>query len=283
MRFDFIHFKALTDEELSRIECIVNENIKKGITVNIKELGFDEAKKEGAIALFGEKYGDKVRMVSVSSYSKELCGGTHVDNTKKIKVFKIVSESSIASGVRRIEAVTGSEAIEELKKREDLIKEIANELKTAPNNIAKEIDSQNSRLKKLEKELDAVSQKFVQLAVESLLGNVKKIKDKDVIVGEITNVDMNLLRKASDAIKGRLEKPLLVLVSSKEGKLSMIVSISKSIKEKIDAVKLLNDIGSDFGVRGGGRPEFAQAGGRSGPEVKEILKKAEVLIKNIVG
>ena len=279
LRFDFTHFKGLASEELYRIEELVNEYIKKNNDVKAREMAFDEAKKQGAIALFGEKYSDKVRMVSAGDYSKELCGGTHVDNTGEIGVFKIISESSIASGVRRIEALTGEAAAKKIKESTDLVKEIAKELKTTPENILTEIEKLTARLKKLEKELNSVRDKFAQASIGELLNNVKKIKNESVIIAEVRNADMGILRKTSDMLKAKLKNPIFVLVSEKDGKLSMVTGVHAPL----DAVKILNDTGSDFGIRGGGRPEFSQAGGRSsGIDIKKILKKAEEIIKKYI-
>ena len=275
LRFDFTHFKGLASEELSRIEDLVNEYIKKNSKVGAKEMAFDEAKKHGAIALFGEKYGDRVRMVSAGDYSKELCGGTHVDNTGEIGVFKIISESSIASGVRRIEALTGEAAAKKIKEGADLVNEIAKELKTTPENILAEIEKLTVRLKKFEKELNSASDRFAQAGIGGLLSNVKKIKNESVIIAEVRNADMGILRKTSDMLKAKIKEPVFLLVSEKDGKLSMVMGAHVPL----DAVKILNDTGSDFGIRGGGRPEFSQAGGRSsGIDIKKILKKAEKVI-----
>jgi len=275
LRFDFTHFKGVASEELSRIEDLVNEYIKKNSKVGAKEMAFDEAKKHGAIALFGEKYGDRVRMVSAGDYSKELCGGTHVDNTGEIGVFKIISESSIASGVRRIEALTGEAAAKKIKEGADLVNEIAKELKTTPENILAEIEKLTVRLKKFEKELNSASDRFAQAGIGGLLSNVKKIKNESVIIAEVRNADMGILRKTSDMLKAKIKEPVFLLVSEKDGKLSMVTGAHVPL----DAVKILNDTGSDFGIRGGGRPEFSQAGGRSsGIDIKKILKKAEKVI-----
>ncbi len=279
LRFDFMHFKALTDDELFRVESLVNEYIDAKDKVSAREMPFSDAKKQGAIALFGEKYGDKVRMVAVGDYSKELCGGTHVKNTSEIKRFKIISEFSIASGTRRIEAVTGEVAIKEIKERENVIEEIAAEFKTTPQKIAQEIDRAGDKLKDLEKGMNAIGQKIVGHRINKILGNAKKIKDIDVVIGEIQNVDMSLLRKAADTIKSRLEKVVFVLASEREGKIAMVVGVRG--KDDTSAVKLLNEIGKDFGIKGGGRPEFAQAGGKSGIAIKEILKKAEETIEKV--
>ena len=279
LRFDFMHFKALTDEELFRVEGLVNEYIDAKNEVNAREMSFSDAKKQGAIALFGEKYGDKVRMVTIGDYSKELCGGTHVDNAGEIKRFKIISESSIASGTRRIEAVTSEVAIKEIKRRETVVREIAAEFKTTPEKITQGIEGAADRLKTLERSMDAISQKIVSQRTKEILSNAKKAKNLNIVIGEIQNVDMSLLRKAADTIKSRLEKVIFVLVSEREGKIAMVVGVHGRDRDDISAVKLLNEIGQDFGIKGGGRPEFAQAGGKSGADIKKILKKSDEVIK----
>lgn len=280
LRFDFTHFKAVTDEELSRIEEIVNENIRKDSCVRIDELSMEEARKKDVIALFGEKYGDVVRMVSVGDYSKELCGGTHVIRTGEIGIFKVVSESSIASGTRRIEAITGKAAYEKIRQEEAIIKEAADELNVKPEDIAKEIEKLTGRLKQTEKALEIFINKNTQDGVNNLLSSAKKIKDMDVIIGEIKNADSGLLRKNADLIKDQLSNGIFALLAEKDGKISMIVGVGKSLQaRKIDAVNILNDIGADFGIKGGGRQDFAQAGSRSGPRIQDILKKAEEVLK----
>jgi len=283
LRFDFIHMKALTAEEISRIEGLVNSYIEEDSLVTVKSMPFNESKKQGAIALFGEKYAEQVRMISVGDYSKELCGGTHVNSTGEIGMFRIVSESSIASGVRRIEAVTGDVASKKIKEEKDLIKRIASELKTTPDGIFHEIETLSNRLKKTEKELNDISKKVISSSIDTVLGSAKKIKGLDVIISTIKNADMVMLRKATDAMRDRLKEGVFVLLSERDGKLSMVVSLSASLKSKhITAVKILNDIGSGFGIKGGGRPDFAQAGGRLEGDLEDILKKAEeVVVKHI--
>ena len=275
LRFDFSHFKRVTGEELSRIEGLVNENIKNNTSVCAKEMHLDEAKKQGALALFGEKYADTVRMVAVGDYSKELCGGTHVEKTGDIKRFKISSESSIASGVRRIEAVTGDAAIKKIREGEDLIKEIARELKTTPANILKEIEKLTNKLRELEKDFNAISDRFTQSNIDELLSKVKKIKGRDIIIAELKNADMAVLRKTADAIKGRLKNAFFVLVSEKDGKLSMVVGT----EPPVNASEVLNKIGSGFGIKGGGRPDFAQAGGAGKKNINEILEKSKEIVE----
>nr|MBU1328208.1 alanine--tRNA ligase [Candidatus Omnitrophota bacterium] len=280
LRFDFTHFKQVTGEELSMIEDIVNESIRKDSAVRIDELSLEEANKRDVIALFGEKYGDVVRMVSVGDYSRELCGGTHVARTGEIGMFKIISESSIASGARRIEAITDKFAYEKIKQEKGLIKEIAKELNVRPEDIAKEIEKLADKLKQMEKTLEVFINKNVQDNVAGILRSIKSIKGVDVVINEIKNADSYFLRKNADSVKDRLVNGIFMLVSEKNGKVALIVGIGKSLQAgKLDAVGILNDIGADFGIKGGGRQDFAQAGSRSGPRIQDILKKAEEIIK----
>jgi alanyl-tRNA synthetase len=280
LRFDFTHFKAVTDEELFRIEDIVNENIRKDSGVKINEMSMEEAKKKDVIALFGEKYGDMVTMVSVGDYSKELCGGTHVARTGEIGIFKIMSESSIASGMRRIEAITGAIAYAKIKQEESIIKEAADELSVKPEDIVKGIEKLTARLRQAEKAFESFINKNAQAGVDNILRSARKIKNTDVIIGEIKNADSVLLRKNADLIKNKFSGGMFALVAEKDGKISMIVGVGKAVQAgKIDAASILNAIGADFGIKGGGRPDFSQAGGRSGPKIQDILKKAEEVIK----
>ncbi|MDP2912035.1 MAG: alanine--tRNA ligase, partial [Candidatus Omnitrophota bacterium] len=219
LRFDFTHFKAVTDEELRGIEELVNENIRKNSLVAIDEMSIEEAKKKDVIALFGEKYGDTVRMVSVGDYSRELCGGTHIEKTGEIGIFKIMSESSIASGMRRIEAITGKAAYEKIKEEEVIIKEAAGELNVRPEDIAKEIEKLTNRLKQMEKTLECFINKNIQDNVENLLKAAKKIKGVDAIISEVKNADSTLLRKTADLLRGRLVDGLFVLAAEKDGKI----------------------------------------------------------------
>ncbi|MFH1854720.1 MAG: alanine--tRNA ligase [Candidatus Omnitrophota bacterium] len=277
LRFDFTHFKGLTDEEMERVEELVNKYINDNSPVDIKELAVDEAKKQGAIALFGEKYGEKVRMVSVGDYSRELCGGTHVRHTKEIKHFKIISESSIASGVRRIEALTGESALSKISEEKGILKKIANELKTTPSSIIREVCILTERLRNLERALEAIKSKFAQSSISNLLDSAKDINGFSVLISKIENSDMGFLRMSADILKSRMRKGAFVLVTEKDSKLSMVVGAYPPL----DAVELLNYIGRDFGIKGGGRPDFAQAGGRAtGIDMKKLLEKAEEVIKD---
>lgn len=280
LRFDFTHFKAVTDEELMRVEEIVNENIRENIQICIEEMPIENAKGKGAIMLFGEKYGDIVRMVSAGDYSKELCGGTHAEWTGEIGVFKIISESSIASGMRRIEAITGESAYRKAKEDSDMIKAIAQELQVKPNDILSQIDKLTARLKELEGILEQYTNNTVKAGADEIIKRSKNIEGVDVIIADIKAVDSNILRKYADLIKSKSRNSVFVLVSDKDNKISMIVGMGDAVKNRnMDAVKILNETGAGFGIKGGGRPDFAQAGSKSGPFIKDILKKAEEVIE----
>lgn len=287
LRFDFNHFKALTDAELSRVEEIVNQKIMANIEVRFDTLTLKEAEDRGALAFFGEKYGDKVIMVSVGDFSKELCGGTHVKNTGEIRGFKIISESSIASGVRRIEALTGESAHKKIQEDADLIQEIAKRLKTTPDNILKEIEKITTRLKQLEISLEEFSKKSAQSSIEKLLKDSKEINGIRVITGKIENVGQELLLKHSDIIKDRLkkEKGIFVLTSQKYNMTYMVIGTNNLLKEeqiRLDASKLLNKIGADFGLKGGGREDLAQAGGVLTTDLDTLIKKTEEIIEGLI-
>ncbi|MBU1912174.1 MAG: alanine--tRNA ligase, partial [Candidatus Omnitrophica bacterium] len=192
-------------------------------------------------------------------------------------------ESSIASGMRRIEAITGRAAYEKIKQDEAIIKEITAELNVKPEDIAREIEKLANRLKQMEKTLEAFINKNAQIGADNLLNSAKKIKDIDAIISEVKNADPSLLRKNADLIKDKLINGIFILAAEKDGKIAIIVGVGKSLQPgKIDAVKILNDIGADFGIKGGGRQDFAQAGGRSGPKIKDMLKRAEEIIKGYI-
>jgi len=283
LRFDFSHFKAVTDEELARIENIVNENIGKGSLVSVDETTIEEAKKKGAIALFGEKYGEIVRMVSVGDYSRELCGGTHVRNSGDIGVFKIISESSIASGMRRIEAVTGRAAYDKIKQDGQIIDDIAKELNVKPQCIDREIEALSGKLKNMEKILEVFINKNVQQNAERMLNSAREINGVKVIIDEVKEADSNRLRKNADFMRARLGRGIFMLIADKDGKISIVVGVDKSLEAKgLNAAGILNDIGADFNIKGGGRWDFAQAGSRSGPKISDILKKAEEVILTMI-
>jgi len=262
LRFDFTHTHKLSDREIERIEGLVNEKIKQSESVKKDMKSRKDAEKEGAIALFGEKYGETVMVVSIGDYSKELCGGTHIENTKEIGLFKIARESSIAAGIRRIEAVTGENAklwMDDQKNR------------------AREMEKSKKK-KEEEKLLYRQKMKEAQTMSDEILSKAKDINGVKVILEEIKDADLNLLRKLSDSIKAKNKSTFIVLASKRDDKAICVLSISEDlVKKGMDSGTMIKEIAALIGGSGGGRKEFAQAGGKNVSKIKEALAKAEEL------
>lgn len=279
LRFDFTHFKAVDRRELDRIEEMVNELIRENIKVKSENLSQEAAKKKGAIALFGEKYGKKVRMISVGERSAELCGGTHLDYTGRIGLFRIVSEGSAASGIRRIEAITGRRAYRSVKDDEELISDTASLLKTTKNNLKKAAEEAMLKAKRLIKE-EAGKNKGGAFDIESLIAKSEDINGIKVISADVADADITELRDIADDIKKRSGLSVAVLGSSFEGKVSLVCSVSDGAAARgLDAESIIKKAALIVGGSGGGRPTFAQAGGRDVNKLKEAISEALNLIR----
>ncbi|MFK2824458.1 alanine--tRNA ligase [Bacillus sp. B190/17] len=282
LRFDFSHFGQVTPEEIEEIEAIVNEKIWHSLSVNIAQKPIAEAKKMGAMALFGEKYGDIVRVVSVGDYSLELCGGCHVPNTSMIGLFKIVSESGIGAGTRRIEAVTGEAAYEFLNNQAALLKEAANKLKANPKDIVAKVDSLQAEIKELQRENESLSQKLSNIEAGSLLDRVQEANGVKFLAVRVQAADMNNLRSMADELKQNLDSGIIVLAAPTEDKVNIIAAVTKDLVEKgYHAGKLIKEVASRCGGGGGGRPDMAQAGGKDPAKTEEALNFVEEWIKSI--
>jgi alanyl-tRNA synthetase len=278
LRFDFTHFKDLKDQELEKIQDIINENILSNEKVNVDTLDKDKALNSGAIALFGEKYGEKVRVVSIGKISKEFCGGTHLDYTAGIGIMFIGSESSIGSGLRRIEAFTGKLAYEKLKNNSGIVKNLSQSLKSRIEDLAGEVDSLISKNKKLEKEINVFAQNNINSQVEDILKKEKKsVSGKEYIVYFFENLGIDVLRKASDLFLAKLAKKSVVFLGSGEG--LFICRVSKDLKDEVLASDILKSALEGFGGSGGGRQDFAQGGLKDITKTKQVMKKVEELIK----
>lgn len=281
LRFDFTHFAQVTPEQLAKAEEIVNDVVLNNFTVGIIETTQDIAKGMGAMALFGEKYGDIVRVVVIDGFSKELCGGTHVDVTAEIGLFKIVSEAGIGSGVRRIEAVTGYGAHEYLKIQNELIKEAAVALKTRPEEIVSRIDVLNGRVRELEKEVSTLSTKLAKNEVQDLLTSVKDINGVQVVLGQVAAADMENLRATGDMVRDRLQSGVVVLSAVCGDKVNFVaMATADCIKKGIHAGNIIKEAAKAAGGGGGGRPDMAQAGGKQPEKIGEALQAAEQMIKS---
>lgn len=279
LRFDFSHFSAMTAEELQKVEEIVNEQIVAGLPVKVENMPIEEARKTGAQALFGEKYGDVVRVVNMGDYSIEFCGGTHVKNTNEIMAFKILSESGVAAGVRRIEALTSKGLIRYYDNLEKKLNEAAKVLKATPDNLAEKIAHLTAENKALHSEVESLKSKLAQDAMGDVMNQVQEIKGVKLLAAVVDGVDMNGLRDLGDQLKEKLGDGVVVLASGNDGKVSLMVTATDAaMKQGAHAGNLIKAIAGLVGGGGGGRPNMAQAGGKNPAGIQEALKKAaEVL------
>jgi alanyl-tRNA synthetase len=279
LRFDFTHFEAIPKKELQKIEDIVNAQIQKGLGVHIEEMPIAKAKELGAMALFGEKYGDTVRVVNIDGYSIELCGGTHLSNISEIGLFKIVSEGGVAAGVRRIEALTGQGAINYYHSIEHTLNAIADIARCEVGQVETRIQSLLDDMKELKRENDQLKSKAASSIVDDLLKEKKKIKEVEVVVNRVEGFDANRLRDLGDKLQDRLSNGVVVLASDFEGKVLLSVMASdNAVKQGAHAGKTISTIAKLVGGGGGGKPQIAQAGGRDVTKINEALDKAIELL-----
>ena len=284
LRFDFSHFSAMTAEELAEVERKVNEKIAENLCVETKLMTIDEAKQSGAMALFGEKYGETVRVVCAGDYSKEFCGGTHVGNTGEIQAFKILSESGVAAGVRRIEALTGQGVFDYYNDLEQKLSEAAKTLKTTPANLQEKLEHLMAEMKALQSENESLKSKAAKEALGDVMDQVKEVKGVKLLAASVDNVDMNGLRDLGDQLKEKLGDGVVVLASAKDGKVNLIaMATDAAMKQGAHAGNLIKGIAALVGGGGGGRPNMAQAGGKNpdgiGAAMEEAAKVLEGQIK----
>ncbi|MGG0238325.1 alanine--tRNA ligase [Bacillus rhizoplanae] len=282
LRFDFSHFGQVQADELEKIERIVNEKIWESITVDISQKAIEEAKAMGAMALFGEKYGDVVRVVQVGDYSLELCGGCHVDNTASIGIFKIVAESGIGAGTRRIEAVTGKAAYELMNEQVGLLKEAANKMKTNPKDILTRVDGLFAEVKQLQKENESLAAKLSNIEAGNLTDTVRTVDGVSMLATKVNVADMNNLRTMMDDLKNKLQSAIIVLAAVSDDKVNILAGVTKDLIEQgYHAGKLVKEVASRCGGGGGGRPDMAQAGGKNPEQVEDALAFVEEYVKSV--
>lgn len=280
LRFDFSHFSQVTLEQLTEIEAIVNNDILENISVGIIETTQDIAKEMGAVALFGEKYGEKVRVVVMGDVSKELCGGVHANNTSELGLFKILSEASIGSGIRRIEAVTGQGALNYIRNKESILQEASAILKTRQEEMVSKVEGLVSRVKELEHELTVLNEKIAKGEVEELLATAQNINGLEVVVGQVAANDMDTLRTVADMVRNRLSCGVVALGSASHGKVNFVVMATKdAVAKGIHAGNIIKEVAKTAGGGGGGRPDMAQAGGKLPEKLNDALKVAVEIIK----
>ncbi|MEH6993100.1 alanine--tRNA ligase [Neobacillus drentensis] len=282
LRFDFSHFGQVKPEELEEIEKIVNEQIWRNIEVNISLKPIAEAKEMGAMALFGEKYGDIVRVVKVGDYSLELCGGCHVPNTSVIGLFKIVSEGGIGAGTRRIEAVTGESAYQLMNEQIGLLKDAADKLKTNPKEVVNRIEVLMSEIKQLQRENESLAAKLGNIEAGSLVSKAKVIDGVTVLAAKVQASDINNLRNMADDLKQKVGSAVILLGSVNEGKVNLIAAVTKDLIDKgYHAGKLIKEVATRCGGGGGGRPDMAQAGGKDPEKLDSALQFVDEWVKSI--
>jgi alanyl-tRNA synthetase len=279
LRFDYTHFSPLTDKERVRIESRVNEKIRENIPVATREMAIETAIKEGAMALFGEKYGDTVRVVDIPGFSKELCGGTHVSATGDIGLFRITSEGGIASGVRRIEAVTGATAYDTIRAEQDSLAAIRALLKAPSNEEIAKLKKLLEKNRQLEKEIAILKERMVRGQESSGNDEVKKVGNVSVLIKKLEGMDAKTLRTFIDNAKNQLKSGVVVVGSVAEGKVSMAAGVTKDLTDKYHAGNIIKSIAVIIGGSGGGRPDMAQAGGPQVDKLDDALKKADELIR----
>ena len=284
LRFDFSHTQPVTPQELDAIERLVNAEIRRNSAADIKHLSYDAAIKSGAMALFGEKYGDEVRVLRFGEFSTELCGGTHVSRTGDIGLFRITSEGGIASGIRRIEAVTGEGALEAVKAADATLKRVAGALRASPAELEGKVAQLLEQQKKLERENSSLRSKLATGGgAADLAGKAVQVNGVSVLAIPIEGADAETLRSAADQYKGRFENAVIVLGSAADGKVMLVASVSPAISKTVSAGQLIGKVAEMVGGRGGGRPDFAQAGGNDPSKLDEALRAVPDLVAAKLG
>lgn len=284
LRFDFTHFAAMTADEIKEVERLVNDAIFASYDVHTDEMSIDEARNMGAMALFGEKYGDVVRVVDMGGYSIELCGGAHLKNTAQVGSFKILSENGVAAGVRRIEAVTGKEALKHYQAQEDEIKEVCRLVKSTPDKLLARLEQLLAEQKETAKELEKLKAKMAGGAADEMLSGKVEIGGVAVLAAEVKDMDGNALRTMGDQLKQKLGSGVVVLASGKDGKVNlMAMATDDVVKKGVHAGNIIKAAAAVCGGGGGGRPNMAQAGGKDASKIADALEKAKEVVAEQLG
>ena len=284
LRFDFTHFSAMTKEEIAKVEDIVNTKIAEAIPVVTEVMSLEEAKKTGAMALFGEKYGEKVRVVEMGDFSVELCGGTHVKNTSEIAAFKILSESGVAAGVRRIEALTSRAVFTYYDQVEQQLQEAATLAKCTPAGLTEKISHMLAEIRSLHAENESLKSKAAKDAMGDITDRMQQVGDLSFLAVAVPDVDMNGLRDLGDDLKAKMGEGVVVLASAKDGKVSLIaMATDGAVKKGGHAGNLIKGIAGLVGGGGGGRPNMAQAGGKKPEGIDAALAEAKTVLESQIG
>jgi alanyl-tRNA synthetase len=279
LRFDFNHSGAITDEQLALIETKVNQHIREDAGVSIQEVSYDEAIRHGALAFFGDKYGDRVRVVQIGDFSTELCGGTHVRASGEIGIFKLQSEGGVAAGVRRVEAFTGQGALDLIHNYEQRLKEIGNLVRGSADDAVDKVKKLLERQKDLEREIEKLRGQFEKDQIPELLAKQSSVNGTKFLISQVDGVDAKQLRDIADQLKEKIGSGVVVLASAGEANVNLVASVSKELTQRYHAGNIIKELAGIVGGGGGGRPEFAQAGGKEPAKIAAALKRAEELIR----
>ncbi|HHH13835.1 MAG TPA: alanine--tRNA ligase, partial [Thiolapillus brandeum] len=283
LRFDFSHFEPLTREQLHAIERLVNEQIRENLVVETRIMALEDAKAAGAMALFGEKYEEQVRVLRMGDFSIELCGGTHVRATGDIGLFKIVSEGGIASGVRRIEAVTGERAIEWVQQAEDRLQEIAGLVKSGLDDVEEKVRALLEKSRRQEKEMERLKAKLASAAGSDLASQAVNLGEAKVLAATLEGADVKTLRDTLDQLKNKLGSAVIVLATVNDGKVNLVAGVTRDLTDRVKAGDLVKRVAEQVGGRGGGRPDMAQAGGTDPGALPAALASVEPWVRERLG
>ena len=271
LRFDFTHYAAVDPAEKTEIERLVNQQILRNTQVTTNVMPIDQAISTGAMALFGEKYGDQVRVVSIPDFSKELCGGTHVTRTGDIGVFKIVSESSISAGVRRIEAITGEGAVVQFQESSEALHRMAGLLRVAEPELVEQVDRLLAEKRDREREIDQLKTRLAQSAARDLEAKAKDKGDVRYLIAQVEGLDRQQMRTLADALRNKWKSAVVVLASTGDGAVSIVAAVTKDLTQRIQAGKLVGALAQAVGGKGGGRPDMAEGGGKDASALPQAL------------
>lgn len=283
LRFDFTHYAPVAPEELEEIERLANEAILHDTPVSVAQMELDKALETGAMALFGEKYGDRVRVVSVGDFSRELCGGTHVRHAGEIGLLKVVSEGSIASGVRRVEALTGAAALEKFQRTAAAVQRAAAMLRTSEQDLLEQIEKLMAQQKALERQIEALKERAAHAAAAELEAKAREIRGVKVLSARVEALDRAQMRNLADALRNRWKSAVVLLASPDNGQVSLVCAVTKDLTSKVHAGKLVGEVAQALGGRGGGRPDLAEAGGKDAAALPKALADAYAAVERMLG
>jgi alanyl-tRNA synthetase len=279
LRFDFSHTGAIPEEKLAAIEAHVNRHVREDAGVSVQESSYEEAIRHGALAFFGDKYGDRVRVVKIGDFSTELCGGTHVHRSGEIGIFKLPFEGGVAAGVRRVEAFTGEGALDLIRSYEQKLKEISNLVRGSADDTVEKVKKLLERQKELEREIQKLRGQFEKDQIPELLAKKQSFDGINVLVSQVDGVDAKQLRDIADQLKEKLGSGVVVLASAGASNVNLVASVSPDLTRRYHAGNIIKELARLVGGGGGGRPDFAQAGGKEPGKIAAALKRAEELIR----